>query len=66
VGAAVTKFVAPFVMVAYGWHGVAYVWAAGLAIVGVLFFVLAKDDPQLVERRRQGQRPPRWRSSSLR
>ncbi|WP_330447971.1 MFS transporter [Paracoccus marcusii] len=34
VGAAVTKFVAPFVMVAYGWHGVAYVWAAGLAILG--------------------------------
>ena len=28
VGAAVTKFLAPFVMVAYGWHGVAYVWAA--------------------------------------
>src|SRR5690606_1378904 len=42
VGAAVTKFVAPFVMVAYGWHGVAYVWAAGLAIIGVLFFFLAK------------------------
>ncbi|MGR3652472.1 MAG: MFS transporter, partial [Roseovarius sp.] len=30
VGAAVTKFVAPFVLVAYGWHGVAYVWAAAL------------------------------------
>ena len=31
VGAAVTKFVAPLVMVAYGWHGVANVWAVGLA-----------------------------------
>ena len=39
VGAAVTKFVAPFVMVAYGWHGVAYTWAAGLALIGVLFFL---------------------------
>ena len=58
VGAAVTKFVAPFVMVAYGWHGVAYVWAAGLAIVGVLFFLLAKDDPELVERRRAGTKAP--------
>ena len=58
VGAAVTKFVAPFVMVAYGWHGVAYVWAAALAIVGVLFFVLAKDDPKLVERRRTGAKAP--------
>jgi NNP family nitrate/nitrite transporter-like MFS transporter len=58
VGAAVTKFVAPFVMVAYGWHGVAYVWAASLAIIGVLFYLLAKDDPQLVERRRTGARDP--------
>ena len=58
VGAAVTKFVAPFVMVAFGWHGVAYVWAAGLAVVGVLFFLLAKDDPELVERRRKGTRAP--------
>jgi len=58
VGAAVTKFVAPFVMVAYGWHGVAYAWAAGLAIMGVLFFLLAKDDPELIERRAKGIRAP--------
>ncbi|MCZ7676900.1 MAG: MFS transporter [Roseovarius sp.] len=58
VGAAVTKFVAPFVMVAYGWHGVAYVWAIGLAIVGVLFFIFAKDDPSLVERREKGIAAP--------
>lgn len=57
-GAAVTKFVAPFVMVAFGWHGVAYVWAAALAIIGVLFFVLAKDDPALVERRKTGAKAP--------
>lgn len=61
VGAAVTKFVAPFVMVAYGWHGVAYVWAAGLAILGVLFFLLAKDDPQLVARRKSGAKAPSLR-----
>jgi NNP family nitrate/nitrite transporter-like MFS transporter len=58
VGAAVTKFVAPFVMVAYGWQGVANVWAAGLAIMAVVFFLFAKDDPQLVERRRTGIRAP--------
>ncbi|WP_341485671.1 MFS transporter [Thioclava sp. GXIMD4215] len=58
VGAAVTKFVAPFVMVAYGWHGVAYTWAAGLALIGVLFFLLAKDDPELVERRTKGIAAP--------
>jgi NNP family nitrate/nitrite transporter-like MFS transporter len=58
VGAAVTKFVAPFVMVAYGWHGVAYAWAGALALIGVLFFLLAKDDPELVERRRTGAKAP--------
>ncbi|WP_318527527.1 MFS transporter [Defluviimonas sp. WL0002] len=58
VGAAVTKFLAPFVMVAYGWQGVAQVWAAGIAIMGVLFFILAKDDPELVERRKKGVRAP--------
>jgi NNP family nitrate/nitrite transporter-like MFS transporter len=58
IGAAVTKFIAPFVMVAYGWQGVANVWAAGLAIMGIVFFLFAKDDPQLVERRRTGVRAP--------
>lgn len=58
VGAAVTKFVAPFVMVAYGWQGVANVWAAALALMGVIFFVFAKDDPALVERRRIGAKSP--------
>ncbi|SMX50798.1 nitrate/nitrite transporter [Maliponia aquimaris] len=58
VGAAVTKFVAPFVMVAYGWHGVAYAWSAGLVIMAVVFFLLAKDDPELVERRQKGAKAP--------
>jgi NNP family nitrate/nitrite transporter-like MFS transporter len=58
IGAAVTKFVAPFVMVAWGWQGVANVWAAALAVMAVLFFVLAKDDPTLVERRRTGAKAP--------
>ncbi|MBH1974109.1 MAG: NarK/NasA family nitrate transporter, partial [Rhodobacteraceae bacterium] len=58
IGAAVTKFVAPFVMVAYGWQGVANVWAAALALMGVIFFVFAKDDPALVERRRTGAKAP--------
>jgi NNP family nitrate/nitrite transporter-like MFS transporter len=58
VGAAVTKFLAPFVMVAYGWEGVAHVWAAGLALMAVAFFLFAKDDPELVARRRSGARPP--------
>ncbi|MBI1219992.1 MAG: MFS transporter [Rhodobacteraceae bacterium] len=58
VGAAVTTFVAPFVMVAYGWHGVAHIWATALAVMAVLFFLFAKDDPELVARRKSGQRAP--------
>lgn len=58
VGAAVTKFVAPFVMVAYGWHGVAHVWAGALALMAVIFYVFAKDDPALVAQRKSGRKSP--------
>ena len=58
VGAAVTKFIAPFVMVAYGWHWVANVWAIGLALLAVIFFVFAKDEPELVARRKSGVKAP--------
>ena len=57
VGAAVTKFVAPFVMVAYGWHMVAQVWAVALFVVAILYWVLTKDEPELVERRKAGGKP---------
>ena len=57
VGAAVTKFLAPFVLVAYGWHAVAEVWAAAIAIMGVVFFFSTKDDPVLRERRAKGLKP---------
>ena len=57
VGAAVTKFLAPWVMVAMGWTVVAQVWAAALAITAVLFFLFAKDDPSLAARRKSGEKP---------
>jgi NNP family nitrate/nitrite transporter-like MFS transporter len=57
VGAAVTKFVAPFVMVAFGWQAVAQVWAAVLFAMAIAFWLLTKDDPELVERRRVGAKP---------
>lgn len=57
VGAAVTKFLAPFVLVAFGWQMVAQVWAAALVAMAVIFFLTTKDDPVLVERRRLGIRP---------
>ena len=57
VGAAVTKFVAPFVMVAMGWTAVAQFWAAALAVMAVIFFLLAKDDPDFAARKQSGVRP---------
>jgi NNP family nitrate/nitrite transporter-like MFS transporter len=57
VGAAVTKFIAPLVMVAYGWEAVAQVWALALAAMAVIFWVVARDDPESVARRKAGQRP---------
>ena len=57
VGAALTKFVAPFVMIAYGWQSVAQVWAAVLAIAAVVFWLATADDPVVAERRRAGGKP---------
>ncbi len=57
VGAAVTKFAAPTVMIAYGWQTVAIVWAIGLAVMAVIFFLTTKDDPDLARRRAEGRKP---------
>lgn len=57
VGSAVTKFLAPFVMVTYGWQTVAQVWAVALVIMAVIFWFATSDDPSLEERRRTGAKP---------
>jgi MFS transporter, NNP family, nitrate/nitrite transporter len=57
VGSSVTKFTAPFVMVAFGWVAVAQIWAAVLAGMAVLFYLTTKDDPVLAEQRRTGEKP---------
>jgi NNP family nitrate/nitrite transporter-like MFS transporter len=57
VGAAVTKFCAPFVLVAFGWQMVANVWAIGLLIMAAVFWFTTSDDPVLAARRRRGEKP---------
>lgn len=57
IGAAVTKMLAPMVMVAYGWHMVAQVWAAALVVVAIIFWFSTEDDPQLQQRRKSGAKP---------
>src|SRR5690625_3132891 len=59
VGAALTTFVAPFVMMMGGWKLVANVWAVAIIIMGVIFYIFAKDDPDFARRKAQGiQAPP--------
>jgi NNP family nitrate/nitrite transporter-like MFS transporter len=57
VGSAVTKFLAPFVLVALGWQAVAQIWAAALVVAAVVFWFFTSDDPVTVERCRAGIRP---------
>jgi NNP family nitrate/nitrite transporter-like MFS transporter len=57
VGAAVTKLGAPLVMVAYGWHTVAQIWATVLAVTAIVFFLVTKDDPEHAARKASGTRP---------
>ena len=57
VGAAITKFLAPVVMVAFGWKAVAQVWALALIVMALIFFLGTKDDPDLAARRRSGTKP---------
>jgi NNP family nitrate/nitrite transporter-like MFS transporter len=57
VGAALTKLVAPFVMVAFGWTAVAQAWALALALMALVFWFTTEDDPVLAARRRRGERP---------
>src|SRR5690349_10038813 len=51
VGAAVTKFLAPFVLVAYGWQAVAQVWAVAIAVMGIVFWLFSEEDPVVRARR---------------
>jgi len=59
VGAAVTKFAAPFVLMAFGWETVAQVWAGALALIGVAAFLTTRDEPDLAMRRKAGAKPSR-------
>ncbi|TPK78196.1 MULTISPECIES: nitrate/nitrite transporter [unclassified Mesorhizobium] len=51
VGAAVTKFLAPFVLLAWGWQSVALIWAAALVVMAAIFWFTTGDDPVIRERR---------------
>jgi NNP family nitrate/nitrite transporter-like MFS transporter len=58
IGVSVTKFLAPFALVAYGWQVTAQIWAAAIALMAVVFWLTAKDDPVLRAQRARGEPPP--------
>ncbi|HLH12585.1 MAG TPA: nitrate/nitrite transporter [Methylovirgula sp.] len=51
VGVALTKFLAPFVLLAWGWPAVAQIWAAVLAVMAAVFWFTTKDEPAVRQRR---------------
>ncbi len=57
VGAAVTNFGAPFLVLAFGWEQTAQIYAVLLALTAVGFFLLARPDPAEVARKREGRKP---------
>ena len=60
VGAAVTNFLAPFVLLAWGWQAVAQVSAGALAVMAVVFWFCTSDDPafRLRLKRSHGSKEP--------
>ena len=58
VGAAVTNFGAPFLVIAFGWEQTAQIYSVILAIMAVSFYVFSKEDPTLRARRERSEKPP--------
>tara|TARA_R110002072_G_scaffold9943_1_gene47198 strand:+ start:190 stop:1578 length:1389 start_codon:yes stop_codon:yes gene_type:complete len=57
VGAAVTNFAAPFLVIAVGWEDTARIYAVVLAVMAVAFYIFAKPDPVIEQQRRSGKKP---------
>ena len=56
VGAAITNFGAPFLLVAVGWEQTARTYSIVLLATAALFYLLTKDDPAIRARRVSGSR----------
>ena len=57
VGAALTNFGAPFILLALGWQGLAKTYAIIIFVSAVLFYLFAKDDPKLIARKAKKEKP---------
>ncbi len=57
VGAAVTNFGAPFLLVAVGWQATAQVYSIALLAMAVIFYFFTKEDPVTAARKARGEKP---------
>ncbi len=57
VGAAVTNFGAPFLLVAFGWVQTAQIYAVVMLATAAVFYVTTREDPALLARRARGEKP---------
>jgi NNP family nitrate/nitrite transporter-like MFS transporter len=60
VGSAFTKLGAPWVMLSYGWQGVARAWAVLLLGTAAVFWLGTIEDPEQSARRAAGHPPQPW------
>ncbi len=56
VGAAITNFGAPFLLVAYGWENVAKIYAVILFITALIFWFTTEEDPSTKARKESGEK----------
>ena len=56
VGAAVTNFGAPFLLVAYGWENVAKIYAVTLFVMALIFWFTTEEDPATKKRKASGEK----------
>ena len=56
VGAAITNFGAPFLLVAYGWENVARIYAAVLFVMAIIFWFSTEEDPVTKARKQRGEK----------
>ncbi len=57
VGAAVTNFGAPFLVIAFGWEETAQIYAAILVVMAIIFYLFTEDDPAHKARKQAGEKP---------
>jgi len=61
VGAAVTNFGAPFLLVAYGWENVAKIYSVVLFTMAIIFWFSTEEDPATKARKEKGEKvKPAW------